>query len=91
MTDLEELKALLDKVGSPSRKTYAYLVGRDLGVSRDIINYIKDNNIDFANADDEENPDCDRAYLDFVKFMHYILSLEEKYGFDTSEDDIDEE
>lgn len=91
MTDLEELKVLLDKVGSPSRRTYTYLVGRDLGVSREIIDFIKENNIDYANADDEENPDCYRAYLDYLKLSRFVDSLEAKYGYDTSEDDIDEE
>lgn len=91
MTDLEELKILLEKVGSPSRRGMTYLIARDHNCAREIIDFIKENNIDYANADDEENPDQDRAYLDYLKLSHFGDALEAKYGYDTSDLEEDDE
>ncbi len=91
MTKLEELEALLNKVGSPSRRGWIYGTAKRLGKEQEVIDFIKENNIDYANADDEENPDCYRAYLDYLKLSHFGDALEAKYGYDLSEDDIDED
>lgn len=87
MTKLDELKELLEKIGSPSRRVMPYLVARRLDKAQEVIDFLKNNNIDFANADDEENPDSDRAYLDYLKVNRFLESLLDKYGYDTSRDD----